>query len=58
MELKVKDITKNFGDNEVLKGISFSARAGDFCGSRNPTICPIEFLRYVVVPPCTWRGQR
>ena len=32
MELKVKDITKNFGDNEVLKGISFSARAGEAFG--------------------------
>lgn len=32
MELEVKNIFKNFGDKEVLKGISFSAESGEAFG--------------------------
>ena len=32
MKLEVKDITKNFGEKSVLKGVSFSAQSGEALG--------------------------
>ena len=32
MKLEVKNITKSFGDKEILKGISFSAESGKALG--------------------------
>ena len=38
-ELAVNELRKSFGDNEVLKGITFQVKSGDFLSLLGPSGC-------------------
>ena len=38
-ELAVNELRKSFGDHEVLKGVSFKVKSGDFLSLLGPSGC-------------------
>ena len=46
--LSIKDVTKSFGDNHILKGISLEAEAGEFIALVGPSGCGKSTLLRIV----------